>query len=111
MRLTAALLIHNAIQHQHNMSILHRHEGKDYYTAHQYSSLHRKQILASSVCGCFYCLEIFSPSEIEDWVDESQNEVGQTALCPKCGIDSVIGDKSGVKIEVDLLKRMRQYWF
>jgi hypothetical protein len=93
------------------MNLIHRHEGKDYYVAHQYSSQHRKEIFNSDICGCFYCLHTFTPNEIDEWVDENTNEVGQTALCPKCGIDSVIGDKSGFKITKDLLKRMNRYWF
>jgi len=33
------------------------------------------------------------PNEIQDWTDD-----GDTALCPKCGIDSVIGSVSGYPI-------------
>jgi hypothetical protein len=36
---------------------------------------------------------------------------GQTALCPKCGIDSVLGDACGYPLTEDLLSRMHQYWF
>ena len=61
--------------------------------AHKKSSRHREEIRSSEICGCFYCLSIFNPSEIEDWTDDDENKLGQTALCPKCGIDSVIGSK------------------
>ena len=37
-------------------------------------------------CGCFYCLAIFDPQEIEEWIED---EGGDTALCPRCEIDSV----------------------
>ncbi len=93
------------------MTILHPHEGKDYFMAHQHSSNHRKQIEQSEVCGCFYCLAKFKPSEIDEWIDENDDEIGQTALCPRCGIDSVIGSKSGYEITTDLLKRMKKLWF
>jgi hypothetical protein len=33
--------------------------------------------------------------------------VGQTALCPRCGIDAVIGSASGYPITQDFLQRMR----
>lgn len=38
---------------------------------HTHSSRHRGPIERSSVCGCFYCLAMFAPSEILDWVDVS----------------------------------------
>ncbi len=80
--------------------------------AHKKSSRHREEILSSEICGCFYCISIFNPSEIEDWVGDDVNEVGQTALCPKCGIDSVIGSKSGFPVgDKDFLAKMKSYWF
>jgi hypothetical protein len=35
----------------------------------------------------------------------------QTALCARCGIDSVIGDKSGFPIAREFLAEMQRYWF
>ncbi len=85
---------------------------EDYIEAHEHSIYHREEILSSKVCGCFYCLEIFSPSEINNWVDvPDDNNIGQTALCPRCMIDSVIGDKSGYPITKDFLTKMKEYWF
>jgi hypothetical protein len=78
--------------------------------AHQFSIRHRRDILASEHCGCFYCLAQFTPQEIHDWIDAEQG-VGQTALCPKCGIDSVVGSASGVPITHAFLKRMYVRWF
>jgi len=70
----------------------------------------REKILSSDRCGCFYCGEMFPPTEVEDWTDE-RGGVGQTALCPKCGIDAVIGSKSGYPITVEFLQLMKAYWF
>jgi hypothetical protein len=78
--------------------------------AHDHSSNHRPEVLASRVCGCYYCLSIFAPSEIEEWVDPP-GEQGSTALCPRCGIDSVIGDRSGFPITPELLGEMNRFWF
>jgi hypothetical protein len=83
----------------------------DIRDAHVHSSNHRAEILNSALCGCFYCCEKFTPKEIKDWVDEKIPGEGQTALCPKCGIDSVIGDKSGVNLSKEFLESMRAYWF
>jgi len=51
-----------------------------------------------------------TPGDVAKWVDE-QDGVGQTALCPKCGIDSVIGSSSGYPITQAFLSGMRRYWF
>lgn len=75
-------------------------------SAHQFSSLHRRQVEASAVCGCFYCLSMFAPSEVTDWVDDDQ-----TALCPRCNIDAVIGSASGVPLSEDFLSSMRVHLF
>jgi hypothetical protein len=78
----------------------------DYIRAHKHSSKHREALERSDRCGCFYCIQIFEPKEIVEWVDD-----GQTAMCPKCGIDSVIGSASGFPIEKAFLKKMELYWF
>lgn len=42
--------------------------------------------------GCYYCLETFNESEIEDYVDN-----GNTALCPYCMVDAVTDKISKLK--------------
>lgn len=74
--------------------------------AHKHSRLNRIEIEKSKNCGCFYCLEVFSPKEIDDWIDGEQ-----TAICPYCGIDSVIGDASGYPITKEFLQEMKNHWF
>ncbi len=78
--------------------------------AHKHSIFHKSEILQSEICGCFYCLEIFPPNKIERWVDEDINPE-QTALCPECDIDSVIGSASGFPITKEFLAKMRNHWF
>jgi hypothetical protein len=63
------------------------------------------------MCGCFFCLATFPPGEIKDWVDENEDGVGQTALCPYCGIDSVIGSASGFPITREFLEEMHRFYF
>ena len=74
--------------------------------AHKHSSKHRDEVLRSERCGCFYCLQIYAPSEIVEWIDD-----GQTALCPHCPVDSVIGSASGYPITKEFLEQMHRYWF
>ena len=78
--------------------------------AHAHSSNHRDEILASGVCGCFYCLATFGPEEIDEWVDE-RDGVGTCALCPRCGIDSVFGSASAFPATPEFLAAMHDYWF
>jgi hypothetical protein len=74
--------------------------------AHSHSSRHRATILKSDTCGCFFCLALFTPAAITAWTDD-----GATALCPRCGTDSVLGSASGYPVEADFLTQMRARWF
>lgn len=49
---------------------------------------------------------MFFPVEITEWVD-----LDTTALCPKCGIDSVIGSASNVPVNPEFLSKMNEHWF
>ncbi len=81
------------------------------FPAHSYSRNHRSELEKDSVCGCFYCLRIYSPSEIEEWLDEENGDPRGTALCPYCGIDSVLGESSGYPITRAFLQKMKEEWF
>ena len=76
--------------------------------AHGFSINNKEMLKKVNKCGCFYCLNIFHPSEIEEWLD---CDIGYTALCPYCGIDSVIGESSGYPITKEFLKKMQDKWF
>ena len=78
--------------------------------AHKHTANHRSELERSAICGCFYCTSMFPPSAIVDWIDEVEG-VFTTALCPRCGIDSVIGSESGFPITRDFLVLMNGYWF
>ena len=77
---------------------------------HSFSSDHRREIEASEQVGCFYCSSVYDPKAIEEWVDEAEDGNGTTALCAKCGIDSVL---PGTKVELspEVLADMREFWF
>ena len=76
--------------------------------AHRYCMNNKHMLDKDKLCGCFYCMKIFVPMAITDWIDE---ENGLTALCPFCGVDSVIGESSGYPITTEFLKDMNTYWF
>lgn len=57
-------------------------------------------------CGCFFCLSLFGPAEIQDWTDD-----GKTALCPRCGVDSVLPDLPLYTLDRTLLTEMHAQFF
>jgi len=72
----------------------------------------KKQLKKDTVCGCFYCLSIFSPSEITEWIVHwNPCDRKGAAICPYCGIDAVIGESSGYPITKEFLEKMSKYWF
>lgn len=75
--------------------------------AHRFSMNNKEDLKKDKTCGCFYCLKVFNPSEIKDWLRDTKG----TALCPYCGIDSVIGEHSGFPITTEFLSKMNKYWF
>lgn len=73
----------------------------DFKSVHKKCGWHEDAILKSKECGCFYCLKIFPPKEITEWIDESKDStggIGKTAICPYCGIDSDLPDSIDHKL-------------
>jgi len=73
---------------------------------HNHSFENHEEIKKSIICYCFYCKEASASSQVEDWADEDQ-----TALCPLCGIDAVVGDAAGFEMTPALLQTMHEFWF
>lgn len=84
-------------------------------SAHRLSTHQRARYEAAHQVGCFYCEAIYSAGEIDVWCNEEEEEV--TALCARCGIDSVISKNETAELGVTdnefatLLKKMRKHWF
>src|SRR3954454_18243633 len=72
--------------------------------------LHRELVLPSQEAGCCYCLATFPVSAIRQWTDGSRR-AGQTALCPRCGVDGVLPDGAGFPLIPLFLQAMRARWF
>lgn len=79
-------------------------EDNEKVRAHEHSRDNRAEIARSARCGCFHCLEIFPAVTITNWV-------GDTARCPHCNMDAVLGAASGLEISDAFLQQMRAYWF
>ncbi|OGB06576.1 MAG: hypothetical protein A3E25_20355 [Burkholderiales bacterium RIFCSPHIGHO2_12_FULL_69_20] len=90
----------------------------DLLAAHRHTTNNRAEVEASALCGCCYCMQTFPPSEIVaftgldmDNLDDPDAADAETALCPRCGSESVIGDRSGYKINAQFLGNMNEAWF
>ena len=80
--------------------------------AHDFSSNHKPELEKDSICGCFFCGKIFSPTQIKSWIiADTKIDNRGTAICPYCEIDSVIGKSSGYPITTEFLEDMHEYWF
>ncbi len=74
---------------------------------HSHSFNNKEELEHANKCGCFNCLKIFNPSEINDWIKDKD---GDTAFCPYCMIDSVIAESDEYELNEQLLKEMNEYW-
>jgi len=81
--------------------------------AHKFSINNREKLQKDKKCGCFYCLKIFSPKEITEYLQYDHIPIDKdgTALCPYCGIDSVLSRSAGFPLTEEFLKRMYRKWF
>lgn len=73
---------------------------------HAYSSYNRTLIEKSNKCYCFYCAKTMNSKEIVSYVED-----GDTAVCPYCGVDSIIPDNVDKNIDDAVLNDMQKYWF
>ena len=78
------------------------------YDVHKKSFKNFDAVKQSVKCGCFNCKKIFDASEVVDFVTEDDGR--KTALCPYCGIDSVIQD-ANTELTPNLLAKMQSEWF
>jgi hypothetical protein len=89
-------------QRSHNMTFT----IEQLKAAHKHASRNQDAINKSTLCGCFYCEQVYPASDVEKYT------YPQDALCPKCGIDSVLADADGQELtEASFLKAMYEHWF
>jgi len=74
--------------------------------AHKDCTANRDAINASRVVGCFYCEATYPPGDVREYVCG-----GKDAVCPKCGIDSVLAQASGYDLSAEFLSAMHERWF
>lgn len=77
--------------------------------AHKSCFENRRLLESSDSCACFYCLHLFKATSIVEWIDDKNAD---TAMCPFCGIDAVIADRTQLPItDIDFLKQMQSRYF
>ena len=85
-----------------------KYSKEQLHAAHKISYANKTRLSVPQKCGCFYCLRFFSSEDIVDW---SVDKPDWTAICPYCGIDSVIGENDGYPLTKDFLEEMFEEWF
>lgn len=83
----------------------------DIVEAHKYSMNNMPALSKDKKCGCFYCLEIFDPQEIDEYIEDEPADQEGTAICPYCSIDSIIPESAGYPLTKEFLSKMYKYWF
>ncbi len=90
--------------------------------AHSFQN--RAEVERSEFCACFHCFSRFTPADIRYWTDSDDPDwgdsgpgepdfaryPGQTATCPFCKVDSVIGSASGYSLTDEFLHALHDYW-
>ena len=79
---------------------------KNFVELHELCMNNKKMFENTEKCGCFYCIKVFNPELIQEWIDNDQ-----TAICPNCNIDSVLPQIEQLVITEKLLEDMHNYWF
>ena len=78
---------------------------EDMRKAHKYTNENYKMLQHEQNCRCIYCRKEFSSLRIDEYTGDN------TALCPMCGIDAVIGELSGYKFDDDEALMMHTFFF
>lgn len=72
----------------------------------KYATNNKQPLSEGGLAGCYYCLNIYPANEVVDFIEQEK-----TALCPKCGIDSVLPETSGYPLNKIVLQELRNFWF
>ena len=72
------------------------------------SSHNRTVITAATKCVCFYCKKTTEPKDILEYCDN-----GNTAICPHCGVDSILPNSAFPNniIDDNIVTQMQELYF
>ena len=72
--------------------------------AMKFAISNKKAIQESPKAGCYYCKKTYKPSKVVEFLEHEE-----IALCPKCGIDSVLPANSPYEPTNENLAELHQY--
>ena len=75
---------------------------------HSHTIRNRNEINQSECCHCISCTKSYPSPIVMDFIKDGD---GETALCPYCGVDSVIGDACSLLLNPEILKALNKRWF
>jgi hypothetical protein len=75
------------------LSVIHKHSFKN-----------KIEVQYSRKCACFHCFLLYDASEVDTFLKENDGE--ETALCPVCITDTIIGDASGFNLTDELIDEL-----
>lgn len=81
---------------------------KELIEIHKHTYRNEIEIKSSDKCFCAHCGKEFNSKDVLNYKDFYGS---LTAICPFCGVDAVIGDKSGYKYSLDLYNELHYYAF
>jgi len=81
-------------------------EEKKWY--HDHVTANKEEISKSGKCGCASCVRIFDASEVTWFCKDSS---GETAVCPYCYVDALIGDACGKPVTKSMLRKFNREMF
>lgn len=73
---------------------------------HMNTSRNRDDIARSKLCFCLDCRAVSKNEEVVHFIDN-----GETATCPFCGMDALLGDASGVRFSAQALLDTHMNYF
>lgn len=95
--------------------LIHRQPPEGFkYSKNALETMHSQRLgnrrfeASANDCGCFRCLSHFSVEDIEWCLSEA---LGDTAICPRCKIDSVIIETELNQVDDVLLSEMQAWYF
>lgn len=84
--------------------VIKEQEETELKNIHKHSINNKIELETAEKCICIYCNAEFTYDKIKDWIDNNT-----TALCPCCGLDTVI-DKSLIKDKKQLENLYKKYF-
>ena len=75
---------------------------------HSHTIRNRREIYQSQYCHCISCIRSYPSPIVMNFIKDGE---GETAFCPYCGIDAVIGDGCGLEIDQQILTTLNKRWF